>query len=108
MVYKVQLQRTINAGTDQEEDVDVDVEVEMECTYRGRPATGPSYASGGEPAEAPEFEYASHSAMIGDAPTTLTDEELTKAIELAYDKAAEEGPPEPDYDEPDYDDDPPF
>ena len=34
----------------------VNVEVDMIMTYAGRPATGPSYSCGGEPAEGPEFE----------------------------------------------------
>ena len=34
----------------------VEVVVEVTMTRKGRPATGPSYASGGEPAEGPEFE----------------------------------------------------
>jgi hypothetical protein len=35
---------------------EVEVEVDYEITSFGYPATGPSYSSGGEPAEAPEFE----------------------------------------------------
>lgn len=35
------------------------MEVEIKMTSKGYPATGPSYSSGGEPAEPPEFEIES-------------------------------------------------
>lgn len=44
-------------------------EIEVEITYRftpGRPARGPSYASGGEPAEPPEVEFISASSKVSD------------------------------------------
>ena len=34
----------------------IELEFEVKMTYAGAPATGPSYSSGGEPAEPPEFE----------------------------------------------------
>lgn len=33
-----------------------DVQYVFKCTHLGRPEQGPSYTSGGEPAEGPEFE----------------------------------------------------
>jgi hypothetical protein len=44
---------------DEEVEEDVEVQVEFEITSWGAPATGPSYASGGEPAESPEVEILS-------------------------------------------------
>ncbi len=35
---------------------DIDVKITFEVTNWGRPATGPSYSSGGEPAEGPEVD----------------------------------------------------
>jgi hypothetical protein len=37
-------------------EVNIDVEVEYTLISKGRPATGPSYSCGGEPAEPPEFQ----------------------------------------------------
>ena len=34
----------------------IELEFEVKMTHAGAPATGPSYSSGGEPAEPPEFE----------------------------------------------------
>ena len=44
-------------------------EIAVEITYRftaGRPARGPSYASGGEPADPPEVEFISASSTFND------------------------------------------
>lgn len=44
-------------------------EIEVEITYRftpGRPARGPSYASGGEPADPPEVEFIAASSKVSD------------------------------------------
>ena len=44
-------------------------EIAVEITYRftpGRPARGPSYASGGEPADPPEVEFISASTTVND------------------------------------------
>lgn len=44
-------------------------EIEVEITYRftpGRPARGPSYASGGEPADPPEVEFISARSKVKD------------------------------------------
>ena len=37
-------------------DTEIDVDYDYKITYRGQPATGPTYSSGGEPATATEFE----------------------------------------------------
>ena len=50
-------------------------EIEVEITYTyiaGRPARGPSYASGGEPADPPEIEFVS---------ATVTGSTLGKALQ---------------------------
>ena len=44
-------------------------EIEVKIIYRytpGRPARGPSYASGGEPADPPEVEFISASTTVND------------------------------------------
>ena len=44
-------------------------EIAVEITYRftpGRPARGPSYASGGEPVDPPEVEFISASSKVSD------------------------------------------
>ena len=44
-------------------------EIAVEITYRytpGRPARGPSYASGGEPADPPEVEFISANSKVSD------------------------------------------
>ena len=43
----------------------IELEFEVKMTYAGVPATGPSYSSGGEPAEPPEFEI-EHCSIAGD------------------------------------------
>ncbi len=59
----------------------VELEFEVKMTYAGAPASGPSYSSGGEPAEPPEFEIESIS-IVGDKET----------VEKLYKKYKEERP----------------
>jgi hypothetical protein len=80
------------------EEVCLDVEVEYTCTFKGRPASGPTYSCGGQPAEPPEFNIR---VMYNgqDITTILTEDQL----DSLRDKAAEEyANQEPDY--PDDDD----
>lgn len=48
-------------------DCDMTVTIDYTVTYRGRPALGPSYASGGEPAESPEWEVDCLTLVYNDA-----------------------------------------
>jgi hypothetical protein len=57
----------------------IEVEFDLKMTYKGSPASGPSWSSPGEPEEPPEFE------QDGDyrCNVKLTDAEEAKAYELA-------------------------
>ena len=59
-------------------------EIEVKITYNytpGRPARGPSYASGGEPADPPEIEFVS---------AKLSGAKLDKALQEQLDEWAED------------------
>lgn len=59
-------QHKIDAVWVQDADLGAEIEVEITFTYlRGMPETGPTYASGGEPATAPEVDFISAKANIG-------------------------------------------
>jgi hypothetical protein len=80
-----------------------EVEYDFKITSYGCPATGPSYSSGGEPAEGPEFEITVHEIVgkegLPDWLKLLLEEHLAERddiIELVNEAASE--PEEPDYD----------
>lgn len=63
---------------------EIPVEVEYRITYRGAPAEGPSYASGGQPAEPMEYE------IIEVTPDThLNSHEEEQLYELIFDQEQE-------------------
>lgn len=83
-----------------------EIEVEVEFSIRiGRPATGPSYACGGEPAEPDEVEVASATEVLTGEAIDLTDAEAerieTQILEDIgnYIDDAEADYPEPDFEE---------
>jgi hypothetical protein len=77
----------------------IEVTVELTLVSHGSPASPPSLTWHGEPAEPPEFDYLGHQCNV-----KLTEEEKSKAIDLAIDKAIERFNDDPGI----YDDDPPF
>ena len=56
-------------------EVVLETEVEYTLISRGRPATGPTYSCGGEPAEAPEYEIIIRCNGL-DITAALSDEQL--------------------------------
>ena len=56
-------------------EVVLETEVEYTLISRGRPATGPTYSCGGQPAEAPEYEITVRANGI-DITAALSDEQL--------------------------------
>ena len=67
-------------------EVVLDCEVEYTYLTRGRPATGPTYDCGGQPAEAPEFDV-KVMANGHDITLMLTDDQLESLREEAADYA---------------------
>ena len=67
---------------------EIPYEVEMIRTYKGRPATGPSYSSAGEPAEPPEFEVVSihPKPPNAEAEGFIIDEAYEKAFDDNWDE----------------------
>jgi hypothetical protein len=81
--------------------VDLDVEVEYTLISKGRPATGPTYSCGGEPAEGAEFQIDRVMSNGVDILLALSDDTL----DLLREQVAEDYEAEPDYEERDDDDD---
>lgn len=93
------------------EEVSVSLFCDVNCIYGGAPASGPTYSSGGEPEEPPEFETeTAYIVFVADVPSlTLSEEQLeqifgAKFMQEFYDRAIEkasesyETDDEPDYD----------
>lgn len=76
-----------------------DCEVEYTCISRGRPATGPTYDCGGQPAESPEFDITVR--YNGQDITLILDEDVLDDIR---DRVEEDYNEEPDPYDPDDDD----
>lgn len=76
-----------------------DCEVEYTCISRGRPATGPTYDCGGQPAEPPEFEITVR--YNGQDITNILDEDVLDDIR---DRVEDDYNEEPDPYDPDDDD----
>ncbi len=84
-------------------------DVDYRVTYYGAPAQGPSYCSGGEPAEGPEWEI-EYIALRRDYLDGFGPEfeatgalfhhlaNLDKISDAISEEICEDGPPEPDYD----------
>ncbi len=86
-------------------DEDICVLVDYTVTSWGAPETGPSYASGGEPAEPPEFEIdkivaAEDGNEIEFIWDNLSDKDQLTIEQAIYERLAEG--PDDDYDPPEY------
>lgn len=69
----------------------LDVEVEYTCVSKGRPASGPTYSCGGEPAEDPEFQIDRVMCNGEDIRGALTEDQLDSIRdEVAEDYANDE------------------
>ena len=76
-------------------EINLDVEIEYTCISKGRPASGPSYSSGGEPAESPEFQIDRVMCNGVDILNALSEDTLELLRDYATDDYADQ---EPDYD----------
>lgn len=56
-------------------EVELECEIEWDLVSKGRPASGPTYSCGGQPAEAPEFEITVRCNGI-DITSALSDEQM--------------------------------
>jgi len=77
-------------------DLCLDVEVEYTCISKGRPATGPTYDCGGQPAESPEFQLDRVMSNGVDIILALSEDTLELLRDHAADDYADQ---EPDYDD---------
>jgi hypothetical protein len=97
-----------------EHEITITISTDVVCTFGGAPATPPSYSSGGEPAEAPEFEadpawieIFGHKGTITLNASALNALFGEKFMDEFYERAEEEASKnyDPSDDEPDYEDD---
>lgn len=81
-------------------EVVLECEIEYELISRGRPATGPTYSCGGQPAEGAEYEITVRCNGL-DITAALSDEQLD---EIRSKVEEDDEPPVDDYEPEDFDD----